>query len=469
MLATRPGLGLLRNLAAGLRLVGLRPLAPDAVSAAPGNAAALILVSIVAACACDLAITPAPSIFDLGAVHGEGFDALLLLGLAALAARVARRSERTLLVFVALLSMSPWIWLLSTAAYLLNEGSQSAWSWALLWGGLVVWYAGMVIRVLDLFTDLGGLRSAALGGLYSVLSVVLSMAAPTEGFWIEGDPDPSWPVAAERKSIDAEALLYAQPDRVAAAVAALAPQRPGVADLYFLGFAADARQDVFRKEVDLAQQTLDARFDTAGRSLLLVNHADTAAATPLATVTNLRRALALIGQRLDPAEDFLFLFLTGHGSQEQGVATAFPRLPLNPVEPNALAAMLAESGIRWRIVVVSACHSGVFVDPLRDAASIVLTASAADRRSFGCAPDAESTYFGRALFAEALATPASLLAGFEDARHRVYEREAREKLTHSSPQIAVGPAIAAKLAEFEARLLLHAEGDLANHHAGLLE
>jgi hypothetical protein len=111
----------------------------------------------------------------------------------------------------------------------------------------------------------------------------------------------------------------------------------------------------------------------------------------------------------------------------------------------------------------------VFVDPLRDDAAVVMTASAADRRSFGCAPDAEWTYFGRALFAESLPAARSFAGAFEDVRHRIYEREAREKKEHSKPQLAIGSAIAAKLAELDVRVLGPGQVDLANHDAGLRE
>jgi hypothetical protein len=184
---------------------------------------------------------------------------------------------------------------------------------------------------------------------------------------------------------------------------------------------------------------------------------------PLATATNLRRAIVGIGERLDPDEDVLLVFLTGHGSREHGVAVSFPRLPLNDLGPAALDAMLDEAGIRWRVVVVSACHSGVFVEPLRDAETLVITAAAADRKSFGCAPDEDLTYFGRAFFAEALAAHLSLPAAFEDARERIHAREAREQKTPSLPQMAAGEEIVAKLEDLERRLATPAAAEDAEN------
>ena len=61
---------------------------------------------------------------------------------------------------------------------------------------------------------------------------------------------------------------------------------------------------------------MDQRFDTAGRSLRLVNNDGTLRDYPLATVSNLQRALAAVAQRMDPQEDVLVLYLTTHGSRD---------------------------------------------------------------------------------------------------------------------------------------------------------
>ena len=71
----------------------------------------------------------------------------------------------------------------------------------------------------------------------------------------------------------------------------LEDERSGVTDLYFVGFAPDSRNDGFRKELDLAQDVMDDRFDTRGRSIALINHRDTLTQKPFATLTNLRRVL----------------------------------------------------------------------------------------------------------------------------------------------------------------------------------
>ena len=51
----------------------------------------------------------------------------------------------------------------------------------------------------------------------------------------------------------------------------------GVTDLYFVGFAGDARDDDFRKDVLAAQRVMDERWDTRGRSIVLIEQPGDAA------------------------------------------------------------------------------------------------------------------------------------------------------------------------------------------------
>jgi hypothetical protein len=101
------------------------------------------------------------------------------------------------------------------------------------------------------------------------------------------------------------------------------------------------------------------------------------------------------------------------------------------------------------VIVVSACYAGGFIEPLRDDNSVVITAAAADRTSFGCESGRDFTYFGEAYFREALAKTRSFVAAFDLAKESVARKEAGEKLAPSEPQMWVGRAIAARLKAFE--------------------
>jgi hypothetical protein len=151
-------------------------------------------------------------------------------------------------------------------------------------------------------------------------------------------------------------------------------------------------------------------------------------------------------------EDVLVLFLTSHGSADHKFALDLWPLKLNELDPAALRKALDESAIRNRVVVVSACYSGGFVERLRDANTLVITAAAPDRNSFGCSNEAEWTYFGRAYFDEALRTTRSFTDAFALAVPAIERRERAESFEPSRPQMVVGSAIRAKLAALEQQL-----------------
>src|SRR5690606_32673378 len=126
------------------------------------------------------------------------------------------------------------------------------------------------------------------------------------------------PACAEDESVN-------QRDRrlLAQDVAALAPQRPGTVDLYAIGFAGDSTEDVFRNEVAYLDALATDRLDARG-VVTLVNHFDslTSAPRPLATLENLRIALAGVGDTMDRDEDLLLLYMTMHGTEDHELAVA---------------------------------------------------------------------------------------------------------------------------------------------------
>ncbi len=251
---------------------------------------------------------------------------------------------------------------------------------------------------------------------------------------------------------DPEAVLSEQPSQVARAVAALRAQTPGRTDLYALGFAGDGAERVFRNEIEYLPRLLGARFGAAGRTLSLINSPDTTGRVPLATLTNLRLALKGLASRMDADEDLLLLLLTSHGSDDHEIYVDLPPLPLNQIDPEALRGALDDSGIRWRIVVVSACYSGGFVEALKDPRTLVITAARADRPSFGCGADSQITWFGKAFLAQALNETTSISEAFQRAKKKIAAWERKDEETPSEPQYVAGALIEAKLRAWQAGL-----------------
>jgi hypothetical protein len=258
----------------------------------------------------------------------------------------------------------------------------------------------------------------------------------------ESDASMSVPVA--------ESLLFDQRSRLDDALDAVADSdeatggRPAV---FFVGFAGVASQKVFAEEIKLAARIVGARFDSASRQLLLINDHRDFDSYPLATVSGLRYALGELAKKMDPERDILFLALSSHGSDEPLLSVSNGLLPLEQVTGENLAAALRDSGIKRRIIVISACYAGAFIAPLKDPDTILITAAAADKTSFGCSDDRDLTYFGEAFYRDALPRARSLQDAFATTRSAIAQRENAEHVTPSDPQAFFGGRIEQLLAQ----------------------
>ena len=229
-----------------------------------------------------------------------------------------------------------------------------------------------------------------------------------------------------RTRTNVETALYSQRELLDRALASLKAREPGRINLYLLAVAGYGSQEVFRREVEFVQGEFARRFGTSGRTIALVNSRNTVASLPMATVTSIREVLKAIGTRMNRDEDILFLFMTSHGSQEHEFSLAQNGMDLAGLRAPVLAELLKESGIRWKVVVVSACYSGGFINPLQDGRTLIITAARHDRRSFGCADENDFTYFGRAFFKESLPKATSFQDAFHKAEALVREWEHKD-------------------------------------------
>ena len=245
----------------------------------------------------------------------------------------------------------------------------------------------------------------------------------------------------------AETALYTQRRLLDEALDSLQPGRPGVIDMYVLAVGGDGSLEVFRREAEYVRADFDARFGTRGRSIALVNSRRSASSAPMATVLSITAALKTIAARMNRDEDILFLFMTSHGSREHELSLQSSSMKLRNLPARELGHLLKDSGIRYKVVVVSACYSGGFIEPLRDDGTLIITAARADRSSFGCVDENEFTYFGRAFFKEALPASRSFQDAFSRAEALVSEWERKDQpgQERSLPQIYTTPAINAQL------------------------
>ncbi|PPT73646.1 peptidase C13 [Xanthomonas arboricola pv. populi] len=242
---------------------------------------------------------------------------------------------------------------------------------------------------------------------------------------------------------------------LAQALNALRPQRPGVTDLYVVGFAGDASDDVFRDETLYLKQLFEQRFDARGRVVALVNNPDNLDEqpyAPLATYDNLHETLAAIGKRMDRKEDALLLFVTTHGTEDHTLYVQVDQNEEDFISPQDLRQALDDAGIGNRIIVLSACYSGGFIPALRSPDTLILTAARADRPSFGCGNTSNATYFGQAWLIDAMNRSDDPLAAFDMAKTAITAREKQEGELPSLPQQSLGKRIAPVLARWRAGL-----------------
>ncbi|MGB7196525.1 MAG: C13 family peptidase [Collimonas pratensis] len=266
--------------------------------------------------------------------------------------------------------------------------------------------------------------------------------------------------AAERQAKNnIETALYGQRALLDKTLATIAPHTPGKINLYLLAVAGDGSQEVFRRETAFVRAQFDRDFGTQGRSMVLVNSRNTVAEQPMATVTSIRESLNAIAAKMDKENDILFLYLSSHGSQSHELSLAQNGMTLRNLEAKELAKLLAATGIRWKVVVVSACYAGGFIDPLKDAHTMVIAAARRDRTSFGCADDNDFTYFGRAFFQKSVPASASFSEAFDKAKALVTAWEADDtqlkdedgEILHSEPQMYHNVAIDAYLKKWRAQ------------------
>ena len=403
--------------------------------------AALLAINLTVWALLDFLHAPAPAPLALDGLFGWACYLLLALAACALVARVQSPRADTRALLVPVLAVAPFV----LVVFFLAAELPFIARWPLLFTLLaLVYLVCLAVRVLG----------AAYGPVHwrpALTAIVLVLAAPSIVGLLDLDtrlwvPDDQAQTDEDDDADQAEALFYDQPARIAAAVARVAPAPHGKPGVFFVGFAGDGSQGVFRRETLFASEVFGARFGSLERSVLLINDIEDRDSYPLASVSGLEQALRVLAARMDPEEDVLVLFLSSHGS-EDGLEVENGSLPLAQLAPEDVREALNASGIRWRVIVVSACHSGVFIDVLKSDTTAIVTASDTAHDSFGCDADRELTWFGEAFLKDSLPGSASLEDAFHKAAGLIAQREEGEHQIHSNPQLYMGELMEKKLAE----------------------
>lgn len=212
--------------------------------------------------------------------------------------------------------------------------------------------------------------------------------------------------------------------------------------LIFAGVAMHSQSKAFRSDVRTAEKAVLA-IDPDAIIFKLDNPTPGQNADwPYATAENVAIVLGKVGALARPA-DKVVLLLSSHGNTGN-LAVNFNGRDYPGINVRGLSRSLEALQDRPTLLLISACYSGSFVEPLSRPHRIILTAAAKDRNSFGCNFHSTNTYFVDALLNQPSMMDRSLVQIMEQARIDVDRRERKQKLSPPSlPQMSIGDAVTA--------------------------
>lgn len=215
------------------------------------------------------------------------------------------------------------------------------------------------------------------------------------------------------------------------------PGRKGMVNAFVVSVALDS-DPVFAREAREAGKVLARRYDAAGRTIVLAGASGlgTPDDLPVGSPTNLAAVLARVAEVMNLEQDVLVLYTTSHGAPF-GIVYSDGDQGYGAISPSWLWSTLGELQIKNRLLIISACFSGVFAPILASDNSVVITAAASDRTSFGCVSENDWTFFGDAMINHALREPQPISTAFNEARTMVGTWESQGRLIPSRPQIAM--------------------------------
>lgn len=212
------------------------------------------------------------------------------------------------------------------------------------------------------------------------------------------------------------------------------PEPPG--RIIFAGFAMHSQSKAFRNDVLLAEKWVKD-IDPNALMLKLANPAhDQPTDWPQATAENFALVMSKTAEVARP-RDRVLLFISTHSNPGLLNISAGGK-NLQPLTPQALSDALAPLNKVPVLVVLSACYSGAFVEPLKAPNRVVITATDARRTSFQCKYSGNHTPFAEALFGQAGGASLSVTDWMGEAQKSIAAQEKRRKLPASQPRIFVG-------------------------------
>jgi Peptidase C13 family len=207
--------------------------------------------------------------------------------------------------------------------------------------------------------------------------------------------------------------------------------------IIFAGFAMHSQSKAFRNDVITVERSLQS-IDPNAIVFKLNNPAfGQSSDWPFATTENIAEVLRKVSAMARPQDKVVVLFST-HGNPN--VLTVNISNQYHPhVSPGVLNQWLADLRGKPTVLLLSACFSGSFLQPLSGPSRVILTAAAHNRSSFGCQFHSANTYFIDALFNKSDLRDQTLVDLMEQAKVSIDKTERDQKLSPPSlPQMFVG-------------------------------
>ena len=232
--------------------------------------------------------------------------------------------------------------------------------------------------------------------------------------------------------------------------AIVAASRPTRADalkpqIHVVSFGLWGMNPLFKREATAAAEVIANHYGKNGQTIVRANTLTRTSAR----IADIRSTFEGLASTIDTENDIVFIFFTSHGNKSGLAVNTVDSRRVPFLSPGQLIGILTANRIRNKVVIVSACYSGVFSDLIADPHTLVITASDADHSSFGCSDSnpGNYTYFGEAFFGESFKPGIDIAEAFKRAKSSVSAREAGEKLPNSNPQMQGGEAILPKLSK----------------------
>lgn len=214
----------------------------------------------------------------------------------------------------------------------------------------------------------------------------------------------------------------------------------GPVPMLYAGFALHNGSSAFQGDIQ-AGATMASHISRSGGQFLFSNAQPAGKIElPYATEFDLAfgvKTLSLLAEQIQKKQGrmpLLMLLLTSHGTTDKIIINADGE---NKTMSAAVLAQYLDSLNMPTVLIVSSCHSGSLIPILQRDHRIIMTATAADRVSFGCRPGAQNTWYIDAL-QKAFSSKITLQQWYKQSVDIVTKKEDAEGYPNSLPQLWIG-------------------------------